>query len=131
GGSSKKLLTSGSGKKILSSVPAPLLPVPPPLPAPAIPNFEDLYKHIDDDGGSSVDLMNAAKAALNPMSGNLSNARTDESDILSASLHADDGTSAVNLGREPRSAPVIALPPKPKQSAAKISLAPAARPRPA
>jgi uncharacterized protein (DUF3084 family) len=140
GGSSHKLLTPGSSKKVLSpsstsAPPAP--PAPPPLPTAPPINFEELYKNLDDDGGSSVDLMNAAKAALNPMSGNLSNARTDESDILSASLHADDGTSAVNLGREPRSAPVIVLPPRPRQSTPKLSLAPApapapvARPRPA
>src|SRR5262245_39471904 len=131
GGSSRKLLT-GSGRKIDSHHPASSaeMVLPPPLASSSATNYDELYKNLDDDGSSSVDLMNAAKAALNPMSGNLSSAKTDEADILSASLQADDGTSAVNLGREPRSTPVISLPTRPKQSTPKVVLPPAQRPRP-
>ncbi len=128
GGSSRKLLLGGSSKKIK----------PPPLPTDASAatkgpagdsaKHEEWYKELPEDGGSSVDLMNAAKAALSLAADDRGQDAIDNSDIFTALQQADDGTSAVNLGKEPRSAPITPAIPKNMPLSPRASTRPGLRP---
>src|SRR5262249_30776958 len=62
---------------------------------------EDWYRGAEHHD-SSIDLMTAAKDANNPATEPPSNRESDSSDVLSAAIRTDDGTSAVDLGQEPR-----------------------------
>ena len=56
---------------------------------------------------SSVDLMTAARVSDDALNGDSSKNRADDSDVLAHALMADDGSSAVNLGMEPRVSAVL------------------------
>jgi tetratricopeptide (TPR) repeat protein len=58
-------------------------------------------------GESTIDLATAAQDAAAGATGPGSGDRKDESsDVLAAAIHPDDGTSAVNLGDEPRNSAI-------------------------
>jgi tetratricopeptide (TPR) repeat protein len=64
------------------------------------PDIKDWFRDFNYDTGSSVDLNNAAQQARDSLKDS-GGERPDESDVLAAALEFDDGTSKVNLGREP------------------------------
>jgi hypothetical protein len=92
---------SDSAEKIKKPTPAPTPPAADQkAPSEDTIDIQDWFRSLTDDTGSSVDLNNAAQQARDSLKDS-GGKRPDESDVLAAALEYDDGTSRVDLGREP------------------------------
>lgn len=77
-----------------------------PIADPARVDWTDDAPPVEVKSGSSIDLRTAAGTANRAFSDDDS-AHVDEEDALSSALMADDGSSAINLGLEPRVASLL------------------------